>query len=257
MYNQRAEPIVTFILLCALWPAGAALGQSPSAELIARGRAQFNQYCGFCHAPDATGARGPDLVRSALVAHDVNGDLIGEIIRNGRIDKGMPAQALSADQITAIAAFLHERAHEALESSHVPQDYALEKLLTGNAQAGRAYFNGAGRCATCHSPTGDLKGVASRYPPLRLQAGMLYPRRDESQRTVTVTLASGEKLEGPLVYLDEFNVAMRDASGWYHSFPVDKVKVEVHDPLAAHRQLLDKISQQQFHDLFAYIESLK
>lgn len=239
-------------------PSGTgAPQQSPSREVIARGQSQFKQSCGFCHAPDATGARGPDLVRSKIVAHDVNGNLIGEVIRNGRPDKGMPPLPLNPEQITAIAAFLHERAHEALESSQVPKEYPLAKLLTGNAEAGKAYFDGEGGCKSCHSPTGDLKGIAGKYPPLRLQERMIYPGRDSSKPTVTVTLPTGEHFEGPLLHLDEFTVALRDGSGWYRSFSLSNVRVEVHDPLAAHRQLLDALTQEQFHDLFAYLETLK
>ena len=67
---------------------------------IDRGRTQFQQACGFCHGPAATGARGPDLVRSSLVAHDAKGDLIGEVIRNGRPDKGMPALPMTGEQVS-------------------------------------------------------------------------------------------------------------------------------------------------------------
>lgn len=247
--------ILASVLIMA---AGArAFAQSPSREVIARGESQFKQSCGFCHAPDATGARGPDLIRSKVVAHDVNGNLIGEVIRNGRPDKGMPPLPLTAEQITAVAAFLHDRAHQALESAQVPEKYPLAKLLTGSAEAGKAYFLGAGGCQNCHSPAGDLKGIAAKYPPLRLQTQMLYPNGSSAHSTVTVVLPTGERLQGSLVHLDEFTVALRDSSGWYRSFPRDKVSIEVHDPLAAHRKLLDEITQQQFHDLFAYLETLK
>ena len=83
------------------------------------------------------------------------------------------------------------RTHEALESGQVPEKYPLEKLLTGNAEAGKAYFNGAGGCQACHSPTGDLKGIAGKYPPIRLEARMVYPGEDSSKSTVTVMLPTG------------------------------------------------------------------
>jgi cytochrome c oxidase cbb3-type subunit 3 len=190
-----------------------------------------------------------------VVAHDVGGNLIGEVIRNGRPDKGMPPLRLSNEQVTAIATFLHDSAHKALQSGHVPRDYPLEKLLTGNAEAGKAYFNEKGRCKDCHSPTGDLAGVAKKYPPLRLETRMLYPRGAAS--TVTVTLPSGERVEGRIQHIDEFTVALRDSAGWYRSVPRNQVGVEVHDPLSAHRKLLDELTQEQFHDLFAYLETLK
>jgi len=233
----------------------AALAQSTPAEVITRGQREFQQSCAFCHGPDATGARGPDLVRSAVVAHDVEGNLIGEVIHNGRPDKWMPPQRLSSEQVAAIAAFLHDAARKALQSARVPKEYPLAKLLTGNADAGKTYFNGKGGCKDCHSPTGDLAGVAKKYPPLHLESRMLYPRGPAS--TVTVTLPSGERLDGRLQHINEFTVALRDSSGWYRSFPRDQVGVEVHDPLSAHRKLLDELTQEQFHDLFAYLETLK
>src|SRR5277367_3473412 len=143
-----------------LWAACAlsAAGQSRfDPSTVARGRTQFKSSCGFCHGEDATGNRGPDLVRSASLSHDQKGDTLGPLIRNGRPDKGMPAFAtLTAPQISDIVVFLHSRAYESLHSNSVSNDYPLKKLLTGNADAGRKYFEGAGGCAACHSPTGDL-----------------------------------------------------------------------------------------------------
>jgi cytochrome c oxidase cbb3-type subunit 3 len=222
---------------------------------VRRGSQQFQQSCGFCHGPDATGGRGPDLIRSKLVADDVKGNLIGQVIRHGRPDKGMPPLPLNDDQIQAIAAFLHSRLQESLDSARLPKSYGVAKLLTGNRKAGEAYFNGAG-CKGCHSPSGDLKGVANKYSPLELEAQMLYPDK-APPATVTVSLPSREQLKGTLVHLDEFSVALRDSSGWYRSYPRDLVKVDVHDPLAVHRELLNTITEDEFHNLFAYLETLK
>ncbi len=232
------------------WPQSDA--KDPAIE---RGRKQFEQDCGFCHGPDATGARGPDLLRSPLVAHDLKGDLIGELIRHGRPDKGMPAMPLTDAQVSDIATFLHARATGALASNRVPREYAVEKLLTGNAEAGKTYFNGAGGCNKCHSATGDLDKVASKYSPIDLEAHMLYP--EGRHATAVVTLASGEQIKGPPVHIDDFEIALRDGSGWYRSFSREQVKVEIQDPLEAHRELLGKLTQADVHNLFAYLETLK
>ena len=255
-------PLAKGSILCAaiffffgLWNSVAwpqAVSQDPAVE---RGHKQFQQSCGFCHGPDATGARGPDLVRSPLVAHDVKGDKIGEVIRLGRPDKGMPAMSLTDQQVLDIAAYLHARAAEALRSAQVPNAYPVEKLLTGDAVAGKMYFNGAGGCKSCHSPTGDLAAIATKYSPIDLEARMLYPRG--KQAIAVVTLPSGEQVKGPLAHADDFVVALRDASGWYRSFSRDRVKVELQDPLTAHRELLDKLTQADVHNLFAYLEGLK
>lgn len=244
-------------ILCAAllgWTLSAA--EAPSPQAVERGRKQFKASCGFCHGDDATGSRAPDLIRSPLLGHDVNGELLKPVIKDGRPDKGMPGfPTLTDSQISDMVAFLHAQALAALHSAHVPRDYPVEKLLTGNAQAGKAYFNGAGGCSGCHSPTGDLAGISKKYSPLDLQSRFLYPGKSKS--TVTVTLPSGQQISGKLVHIDEFNVALRDAGGWYRSWPRDQVKAEVHDPLEAHRQLLYKYRDADVHNVFAYLESLK
>src|SRR5689334_15560143 len=143
-----------------------------------RGHEQFRQSCGFCHGPTAAGGNGgPNLIFSAVVRRDNQGADITKLIQEGRPDKGMPVIPLSAVQIADIVGYLKARVAEVDKTSGLrpARDYDLKKLLTGNAELGKAYFNGPGQCATCHSPTGDLKGIATKYPPIELQARFLYP----------------------------------------------------------------------------------
>ncbi|MEO7145616.1 MAG: cytochrome c [Bryobacteraceae bacterium] len=245
-------------LLAAM--ASMAWAQKSDAAAVARGKTAFVSTCGFCHGNDATGSRGPDLVRSPLVVRDEHGNLIGPVITGGRVDKGMPAFPMTNAQIADIVAFLHAQVLGALHSGHVSTDYPLEKLLTGNAAAGKRYFFGAGGCQRCHSPTGDLAGVAGKYPPIDLQQRMLYPsggRRAPKRETATVTLASGKSVEGRVAHIDEFNISLWDAAGVYRSWPRSAVTVEEHDPLQAHQELLGKITVPEVHNLFAYLETLK
>lgn len=246
------------VLLAAVVPCLWA--QNFDAQAVERGEKAFVSSCGFCHGDDATGSRGPDLVRSPLVNKDVNGNLIGPVIRNGRPDKEMPAfPQMTAPQIADIVQFLHSQVIAALHSARVPGDYPLAKLLTGNAESGKRFFSGAGGCEACHSPSGDLAGIARKLKPIDLQSRMLYPsgRGAPPQLTAVVTLSSGEKIEGRVAHIDEFNVAIRDSQGWYRSFPRTAVKVEVRDALAAHKSLLARISDSEMHDLFAYLETLQ
>ena len=229
--------------------------QADSANVSA-GKAQFQQTCGFCHGPDARGASGPDLIRSSLVSHDVNGNLIGPVVHNGRPEKGMPAFQLSDTQISNIAQWLHAQAKVAASvSQRIPSEYPLEKLLVGNAAAGQGYFNGAGNCRSCHSPTGDLAHIASKYKPFDLQTRIAFP--SGLSPSLTVKDSSGQTFTGEQVYADEFLVTLRDKSGWAHTWKRHTVEVEVHDPLAAHEQLLKAYTDVNLHDLFAYLETLK
>lgn len=225
------------------------------AEQVQRGRKQFVQSCGFCHGVDATGGRGPDLVRSPLVAHDQKGELIGEVMRNGRPDKGMPAIPATPDQISDIAAFLHARAVEAVESSGVPRDYPAKRLTTGNPEAGKAFFEGAGGCKNCHPSAAELAAGARKDSSIEFEAHMLYP--EDKPVTAVVALPSGEQIRGKVIHQDDFMIGVQGEAGWYRSFSRDKVKVEIQDPLEAHRTLLGKLTQADMHNLFTYLYSLK
>ena len=247
------------VLWCAVAAIAAAQPRAPGFDRAAveRGRVQFKSGCGFCHGDDATGNRGPDLVRSAILSHDTDGDQLGPVIRNGRINEGMPAfSTLTAQQISDIAVFLHSQAYAALQSNRVPRDYPLAKLLTGNADAGKAWFNGVGGCAACHSATGDLAGVANKYSPLDLQQRFLFPGVG-SKMTATVMLRDGQAVDGVVEHNDEFDIAIRGKDGWYRSWPRSEVKIEIHDPLAAHRALMEKYTDRDIHNVFAYLETLK
>jgi cytochrome c oxidase cbb3-type subunit 3 len=131
----------------------------------------------------------------------------------------------------------------------------LEKLLVGNAAAGKTYFNGPGKCVECHSVTGDLAHIASKYKPFDLQTRIVFP--SGAVPKLTVTEKSGKQISGDQTYSDEFQVSLRDAHGWIYTWNRKDVKVEVRDPLAAHERLLTTYTDQNIHDLFAYLEALK
>jgi mono/diheme cytochrome c family protein len=199
--------------------------------------------------------------------NDEKGLLVGPVIRNGRPDKGMPKVDLTEDQISDIVAWLHVQTYAADHRG----TYLFLDALTGDAKKGESYFNGAGGCNKCHSATGDLKGIGAKYDAHDLQGRWLQPRRAAGGRggrgaapaasasTVTVTLKSGQVLTGSLERLDDFNVALRDAAGDYHSFERngDSPKVEVKDPLRAHVELLRKLTDTDIHNVTAYLETLK
>jgi cytochrome c oxidase cbb3-type subunit 3 len=146
----------------------------------------------------------------------------------------------------------------ALHSANVPGDYPLAKMLSGNAAAGKAYFEGAGGCTGCHSVTKDLAGVANKYKPVDLQQAIVYPARDdEDTRTAVVTTPDGQHYAGKLQNMDEFNIGIICQDGWFRSWPLDQVKAEVKDPLERHRDLMSKYTDADIHNLFAYLETLK
>lgn len=242
------------VIACAQDP-DSIRDQQAIAAGSAAGRKDFQQLCGFCHGPDGRGASGSDLIRSSIVNHDQNGNLIGPVVRNGRPDKGMPAFQLSDVQIRQIADFLHSEAHLASSVTQREFEYPLDKLLVGNAVGGKAYFDGAGGCASCHSPAGDLSHIASKYKPIDLQTRIAFPAG--AVPTVTVTDGNGNTFTGSQVYADEFTISLRQRNGWVREWNRHRVKVEIKDPLVAHVALLNKYTDKNIHDLLAYLETLK
>lgn len=228
--------------------------KSSSVELVDSGKSLFQQNCAFCHGRDAAGGEtGPDLTSSKLVAEDVGGNKIGVVVLNGRPEKGMPRFDFNERQIAELAAFIHYQKANAKVGRR--RGVSVSDLQTGNAEAGKRYFDGAGNCSSCHSPAGDLAHVASRYQGLKLEERMLYP--EGAKANVTVTLPSGETVSGTLTYQDEFTVGLRESSGWYRSWPVETVKVAVKAPAEAHIDLLSKYTDADIHNLMAYLQTLR
>jgi cytochrome c oxidase cbb3-type subunit 3 len=236
--------------------SGPVVGESYTPALIESGRSLFEQDCSFCHGRDAGGGEtGPDLTRSKLVTDDVNGNKISIVMRNGRPEKGMPPFEFSDQQIAGLTAFIHTQQNEALSKKGRRRGVEVSDLQTGDVDAGKKYFNGAGRCATCHSPTGDLSGIASRYEGLKLEQQMLYPRNAKPK--ITVTLASGQTITGTLAYLDEFSVGLVDPSGVYRSWRTAEVQYKIDGQLDAHVELFSEYTDTDIHDLMAYLQTLR
>ncbi len=165
--------------------------------VVARGRELFSVNCSFCHGADARGGEGgPNLMRSQIVLDDQHGEIIFPVVQSGRPDKGMPNFTLSAGDVSDIATYLH--------SLNVPRGgnaSAPLNILVGDAKAGQAYFNGAGKCNTCHSVTGDLAGIGSKLESKALQNALVAAAELE---------ADGARLRLLLRRKREGHAALRD-----------------------------------------------
>jgi cytochrome c oxidase cbb3-type subunit III len=264
--KKRSKLITALLFAClGIFMTGAlvepATAQVPAATpappidkaTADRGQGIFSSSCSFCHGSQATGTeQAPNLLRSPLVFQDHGGDTLGPFLKQGRPTLGMPAfPTLEPQQVQDISAFLHTRIQQ-VRGTRLPET----ALLVGDPKAGLAYFNGAGKCSTCHSATGDLAHVGSKEQPLALTTSFLTPPAKPSD--VTVVLPSGQSVKGKLEYLDEFTVSLVDSAGVYRTWPRARTKtVEVIDPLAAHKAMLPVYTDKDIHDLLAYLVTLK
>jgi cytochrome c oxidase cbb3-type subunit 3 len=247
---------ISFSLVLLAQGAGPADKQVVDPAAADRGKTIYIAECITCHGAKARGTEaGPDLVRSVELLHDRSGSEIGPFLRKGHpTQSGTPSTKFTQAQVTDLSHFLKQRLNDTLRSSPL---YQVQNVLTGDAKAGAAYFNGAGKCNTCHSPTGDLAGIGKRLDPPTLQQRFLFPRRTKPV-TATVTPASGPAVSGTLERLDDFDVSLRLAAGDYRSWKrTSDLKIEKHDPLAVHNELLDEYTDQNIHDIVRYLETLK
>src|SRR6266700_3333452 len=98
-------------------------------EAVKRGQELLVAQCGFCHGSNARGgSSGPDLTRSPIVQDDENGKQIGEFLRAGRPDRGMPKFDLTEAQISDVATFLHSTIYLAANR----RLYQILDILTGD-----------------------------------------------------------------------------------------------------------------------------
>ena len=230
--------------------AGPSDRQKVDAAAAKRGSALYTQYCINCHGAAARGTDdAPDLTRSPLVLRDRLGNELGLALQR------LPGHntALAAAQVTDLSHFFKQQV-EAIARNRRTE--TPPNVLIGDAQAGRAYFEGAGQCSQCHSATGDLAGVGRRYQPIDLQQVFLFPA--PKPRIATVTPASGPVVTGEVVKIDDFDISLKDAAGQFHAWTRGPdVRVVINDPLRRHHEMLERYTDSDIHNVVRYLESLK
>src|SRR5262245_44405714 len=240
------------------------------AAILARGKTLYEIHCRSCHGADLRGGElgGPNLLRSSVALNDKAGELIYPVVRDGSQTAGMsampPISILEEDAI-AVAEYIHSiLATTQRQGGPPPGPRPVLNVLVGDAAAGKTYFEA--KCASCHSVTGDLRNIGEKIPdPMQLQNSWLAGNAgggrggNTNRVAVTVTLASGVRVEGGLARIDDFIVVVNLEDGSSVSFrrQGDNPKVEVRDPRDAHRNLLPQYRDKDIHDVTAYLVTLK
>jgi mono/diheme cytochrome c family protein len=266
-------------------PFTASFPTHPKADAatLARGKQNYSTNCAYCHGEDARGGDngGVNLLRSEVVMKDQNGEGLRTFLSNesegghAASREGVLKFNFTSAQVKDLQAFLADLAayiHDFRVSSRDPGRIRPPTVLVGDATAGQRYFEQ--KCASCHAATGDLKGIASRITdPRSLQQTWLIPAvygfrgfnppadgpTQVPPPTVTVTLANGQKLEGTLGRIDDFLVTFTMADGNPRTVrrEGDVPKVEIHDPMKPHKELLPVYTDTDIHNVTAYLVTLK
>jgi cytochrome c oxidase cbb3-type subunit III len=250
--------------------------QRPPAppEVIERGKTNYASLCSACHGADGRGGQlgGVNLLRSALVLGDRDGELVLPVIKKGRPGTAMVAIPISDENAKAVVAYIHSlQAEGSQQGGPPPGPPVVLNIVVGDPRAGSAYFTA--NCSTCHSTTGDLAGVAGRVEDAKaLQnlwvsggrttgAGGHRHRGGPSTAAITtvkVTLPN-EVVEGALARVDDFLVTVRLADGTVRSIrrEGDTPKIEITNPLARHDALLGVYTNKNVQDVTAFLATLK
>jgi cytochrome c oxidase cbb3-type subunit III len=257
-------------------PAFPAHQRPPAPpDVLARGRTMYASFCSPCHGADARGGQlgGVNLLRSALMLDDQNGELVLPVVRNGRPGTAMvPIPAISDADVRAVAAYVHSLQALGGRQGTPPPGPEIElNILVGDPKAGAAYFDTT--CASCHSTTGDLAGIASRVPDAKTlqnlwvsggrargrEGGRRAERPVRARPTVRVTMGNGETVEGSLVRVDDFlvTVGLRDGTSRTIQRNGDSPRVEISDPLARHDELLAVYTNKNVQDVTAFLATLQ
>lgn len=237
---------------------------------IGRGKVIYSTNCAYCHGEDARGGEngGTNLLRSDYTMKDRAGEVLGPFLQSSTSTEHK--FRFTTTEGVDLAAFIHSFRI----SSRDPGRMRPPTVVVGDAKAGQVYFQA--KCAACHSVTGDLKGIASRLSdPRSLQQTWLMPLLQGARAgggmvigsagsnvpplTVTVTLPNGQKVEGNLGRIDDFIVTLTEADGTSRSIrrDGDTPKVEVHDPLKPHKDLLRVYTDKDIHDVTAYLVTIQ
>ena len=179
--------------------------------------------CAYCHGVDLKVRNGEaaDLLHSALVGADINGNLIAPLLRNGipqtaKLSPMPQFSDLSDHQLLEIARWIHySRRHEHLK------ELLNAKSVSGNAAAGKAYAEKT--CSSCHTQS-NLAAIAKKYDSGSFKGKVLSP-----------------------AFLDAVQ-----------SFKVQDLNdTRMNEARQKHGSLLENYTFQQAADLVAYMESLQ
>jgi cytochrome c oxidase cbb3-type subunit 3 len=243
-------------------------------DVLARGKSLYDAQCASCHAADARGVldkHGPNLLQSGEVFQDQHGERVAASLASHT-----PAINLPADDTYAISDYIHSiQATMGAQGSPPGRNPVglTYNVLVGNVKDGEAAFGKL--CSSCHSVTGDLKGIGAKYAgdPKTLQNSWVSGGGGGGRggggrggggggQQATVTLANGQKIEGTLVRKDDFLVIITLPDGTRKSFVRENMipKVEVKDPNEAHKKMMlamDDPDNKNMHDITAYLATIK
>jgi putative heme-binding domain-containing protein len=228
-------------------------GQYGRADIEA-GQRLYGPQCQVCHNANGDGVPGVDLKLGRFRRSSSDEDL-ARVITAGIPGTGMPAFVLQPAELTAIIAFIR-----------AGFDPASSAVRVGDANRGRALFEGRAECAQCHRVNGrgpllapDLSDIGAIRTLAALQRALLAPNEAllPIHRPVRAVTKSGATVRGRRLNEDTYTVQLIDDQGNLRSLNKANLRGLVVETAAAMPSYAGRLSDEELADVIAYLVSLK
>ncbi|MGQ0734347.1 MAG: c-type cytochrome, partial [Acidobacteriota bacterium] len=214
----------------------------------------YGAQCALCHGPNGDMVNGVDLRRGRF-RRAVTDDDLAKVIAEGLPGGAMPGISLSAEQTTAILAFIR-----------AGFDPAGTAVKVGNIDRGRALFAGKAACATCHRVNGlgprgapDLSDIGALRTAAMLQRSMLEPTRAmlPINRPARVVTIDGRTIRGRRLNEDTFSMQLIDEADRLVTVLKRDIKTVELGKASTMPSVAQTLSPDEVADLVAYLLSLR
>jgi len=221
---------------------------------VEAGQRLYGPQCQVCHGANGDGVPGVDLKLGRFRRSSSDEDL-ARVISSGVPGTGMPAFVLRPEELRAVVAFIR-----------AGFDPASASVRVGDAERGRALFEGRADCAQCHRVNGrgprtapDLSDIGAIRTLAALQRALLSPNEAllPIHRPVRVVTEDGETLRGRRLNEDTYTVQLIDEHESLRSFNKASLRELVVETTAAMPSYADRLTEDELADVIAYLVSLK
>ena len=249
-------------LALALAGARVVAAQTPAAALptdytpadIAYGARLYDAQCTTCHGANGDGVGGVNL-RSGTFRNAISDQDLARVIANGIPNTGMQGFKFDAAELAGIIAYIRSM-----------NAFDREAVRLGDADRGRALFNGKGECTRCHRVGARGSRVApdlSDIGAMRSAGSLLRSLTDPSSqmmpinRPVRAVRRDGTVVNGRRLNEDTYTVQLIDDQERLVSLEKSDLReytILTGSPMPSYK---DKFGPDELADVVAYLLSLK
>lgn len=214
----------------------------------------YAAQCSTCHGPNGDQINGVNFREGQLRRAASDPDL-RTIVTTGIPGTAMPAFRFDQSEIAGITAYIRNM-----------RDFNASGVPLGDQTRGKALFEGAGRCGTCHRVYGkgprlapDLSDIGSIRSADYLQRTLLDPTGAilPINRSVHIVTLDGKIINGRRLNEDTYSVQIIDEDEHLRSLSKADLReytVIKTSPMPPYK---DKLSTQDLADMISYLLSLK